>query len=115
MNAAPHLGRPRGSTLIAATTAALILGLAVCAGTALVGADAARARRDAGREVAAALGLTDVALFGEARYTRNRSLADLASPFQDGPMLLDHFPAGSLATPPRPGDRGRLGVEETDR
>ena len=48
-----------------------------------------------------ALGLTDLALFTEARYTRNPSLADLHSPFQDHPMALEHFPTGSLV-PPRP-------------
>lgn len=115
MSAAPRLARPRGSTVVAVTTSALLLGLAVCAAAALLGADATRARRDTGREVAAALGLTDVALFGEARYTRNRALADLASPFQDGPMSLDHFPAGSLVTPPRPAGSGRIGTEETGR
>ena len=115
MSAAPHLTRPRGSTLVAATTSALFLGLVVCVGAALLGETATRARRAAGREVAAALGLTDVALFGEARYTRHRSLADLAAPFQDGPMSLDHFPAGSLVTPPRPTDGGRIGNEETGR
>lgn len=115
MSAAPRLARPRGSTVVAATTSALLLGLAVCAAAALLGADATRARRETGREVAAALGLTDVALFGEARYTRHRSLADLASAFQDGPMSLDHFPAGSLVTPPRPTDGGRLDAEEIGR
>ncbi|MCK4911492.1 MAG: hypothetical protein KAR83_07605 [Thermodesulfovibrionales bacterium] len=44
--------------------------------------------------------LTDLALFMEARYTRHLSLADRHSAFQDHPMSLEHFPAGSLAGPP---------------
>jgi hypothetical protein len=44
--------------------------------------------------------LTDLCLFTEARYTRHPSMADLHSPFQDHPMALDHFPSGSLVTPP---------------
>jgi len=46
------------------------------------------------------LELTDLCLFTEARYVRNPSQADLHSAFQDYPMSLDHFPAGSLVTPP---------------
>jgi hypothetical protein len=50
----------------------------------------------------AALDLTDLALFTEARYTRHPSQADLHSAFQDHPMALEHFPTGSLvpAQPP---------------
>ncbi|HTP66714.1 MAG TPA: hypothetical protein VMJ66_15085 [Geobacteraceae bacterium] len=47
------------------------------------------------------LGLTDLCLFTEARYTRHPSMADLHSPFQDHPFAMDHFPSGSLVTPPR--------------
>ncbi|GAB6042556.1 hypothetical protein [Endothiovibrio diazotrophicus] len=46
------------------------------------------------------LGLTDLCLFTEARYTRHPSQADLASAFQDHPLALDHFPSGSLIGPP---------------
>ena len=44
----------------------------------------------------AALNLTDLALFTEARYTRHPSQADLHSAFQDHPMAIEHFPTGSL-------------------
>jgi hypothetical protein len=55
----------------------------------------------AGRgELAARLGLTDLALFTEARYTRHPSQADLHSAFQDHPVALEHFPTGSLLPPP---------------
>jgi hypothetical protein len=46
------------------------------------------------------LGLTDLALFTEARYTRHPSQADLHSAFQDHPMSFDHFPTGSLIAAP---------------
>ncbi len=46
------------------------------------------------------LGLTDICLFTEARYTRHPSQADVHTPFQDHPMALEHFPSGSLLTPP---------------
>jgi hypothetical protein len=46
------------------------------------------------------LDLTDLCLFTEATYTRHLSLADLHTPFQNGPMSLEHFPSGSLVMPP---------------
>jgi hypothetical protein len=45
------------------------------------------------------LGLTDLALFTEARYTRHPSQADLHSAFQDHPFAFEHFPTGSLVVP----------------
>lgn len=47
-----------------------------------------------------ALGLTDTALFTEARYTRHPALADLNTPFQDHPMGFDHFPSGTIVPVP---------------
>ena len=46
--------------------------------------------------------LTDPALFTEARYARHASQADRHAAFQDHPMALEHFPAGSLVPPPMP-------------
>lgn len=46
------------------------------------------------------LGLSDLALFTEARYTRHLSLADRQSAFQNSPASLDYFPTGSLYQPP---------------
>lgn len=46
------------------------------------------------------LGLTDLALFTEARYTRHLSQADLHSALQDHPGAFDHFPSASLLPPP---------------
>jgi hypothetical protein len=44
--------------------------------------------------------LTDLSLFTEARYTRNPSMADLNTAFQDYPFSFDHFPSGSLVPVP---------------
>lgn len=52
------------------------------------------------REAAVRWGLTDLALFTEARYTRHPSLADRHSAFQEHPLALEHFPSGSLFGPP---------------
>jgi hypothetical protein len=52
-------------------------------------------------ELARRLQLTDLCLFTEARYTRHPAMADLHAPFQDHPLALEHFPSGSLVTPPR--------------
>jgi hypothetical protein len=46
------------------------------------------------------LQLTDLCLFTDARYTRNPSMADWNTPFQDSPMTMEHFPSGTLALPP---------------
>ncbi|EKD35660.1 MAG: hypothetical protein ACD_75C01826G0006 [uncultured bacterium] len=46
------------------------------------------------------LELTDLCLFTEASYTRNLSMTDPSTPFQDAPMSLEHFPSGGLVGPP---------------
>lgn len=52
------------------------------------------------RSLVTRLGLTDLCLFTEARYTRNPSQADIYSAFQDNPMGFDMFPSGSFVPPP---------------
>ena len=47
------------------------------------------------------LGLTDLALFTEASYTRSLSQTDFSTPFQDSPLSFEHFPSGALVSPPR--------------
>jgi len=65
-----------------------------------------RQRESDGHQVSAAmvrrLGLTDLALFTEARYTRHPTQADRFAPFQDHPGALEHFPSGSVVAPPVP-------------
>jgi len=51
-------------------------------------------------EMVRRLGLTDLCLFTEARYTRHLSQTDFNTPFQDHPMSLEHFPSGSIVEPP---------------
>jgi len=51
------------------------------------------------RQLVQQLGLTDLAIWSEARYTRHPSQADLFTAFQDYPGAFDHFPAGSIIGP----------------
>jgi hypothetical protein len=55
------------------------------------------------RQLAAALMISDLALWTEARYTRHPSQADFFTPFQDFPASVEHFPAGSMVPPPATG------------
>lgn len=50
----------------------------------------------ANRALVRELGLSDLSLFTEARYTRHPSQADRHAPFQDHPAALEHFPSGAL-------------------
>ena len=71
-----------------------------------------QARMARSAELVRAAGLTDLALFTEARFTRHPSLADLHTAFQDNPMSFEHFPSGTFA--PRPAaawGHGTLGFE----
>lgn len=81
----------------------LAAGLAVAA-TAIVSAWRVQAEHPALQRRAALvqqLGLTDLALFTEARYTRHPSQSDRHAAFQDHPFALEHFPSGSMLPPPR--------------
>ena len=51
------------------------------------------------RALVSSLGLTDLAIWTEARYTRHPSQTDFFTAFQDFPGSPDHFPAGSLMAP----------------
>ena len=91
----------------------LVLLLTVLA--ALAGVDAVRRHGNAverlaeNRAFVRAYELTDLCLFTDARYTRHPSVADRHSPFQDAPLSLEHFPSGSLASPPAHLARGSSG------
>ncbi len=92
--------RRRGSTLAgwALGLSALALALLLLDGARLADERHTATRR--GQELARAASLTDPALFTEARYARHASQADAHAAFQDHPMALEHFPAGSLMPPP---------------
>ena len=48
-----------------------------------------------------ALGLTDLAVATEARYTRHPAVSDPMAPFMDHPGAIEHFPTGAFWLPPR--------------
>lgn len=47
------------------------------------------------------LGLSDLALSTEARYTRHPAVSDLVVVSMDHPGAIDHFPSTSFWAPPR--------------
>src|SRR5512133_1727339 len=100
----------RSSTLLLSLAVAVTLG-----GAAALHARAERARRrpevEGKAALVRALGLTDLCVFTEARYTRHPSQADRFTPFQDAPGAPEPFPAGSTVPPPRtPCDAPRPGA-----
>jgi hypothetical protein len=97
----------RGSTGAAAFIGGLSCVAIVFVLHGVIVSSSARDRLNTTKTLTEVLGLTDIALFTEARYTRHRSMADLHSAFQDAPMAIEHFPAGSLIAPPKP-QAGRL-------
>jgi len=44
----------------------------------------------------AGLGLSDLSVATEARYTRHPAVSDPMAPFMDHPGALEHFPTGSF-------------------
>lgn len=56
-------------------------------------------RQERSRQLVALCGLTDLALFTEAPYTRHWSQADWHTPFKTFPSAPDHFPSGSHLQP----------------
>ena len=51
--------------------------------------------------VTSGLGLTDLCVSTEARYTRHPAVSDPLVPFMDHPGAVEHFPTGSFWVPPR--------------
>lgn len=47
----------------------------------------------------AGLGLTDLCVATEARYTRHPAVSDPMVPFMDHPGAIEHFPTGSFWAP----------------
>lgn len=92
--------KPRRSTIYLTLTALLTLvltGLLLHAGREVRASEQGFLRK---AELVRQIELTDLCLFTEANYTRNPSMTDMATPFQDSPMSLDHFPSGGLLQPP---------------
>lgn len=89
--------RLRGSTL----AAILLIAGSLALGLLLLDAERL-AWRVSPSDSATRMPVGDPALFNEARYARHASQADHHAAFQDHPMALEHFPAGSLMPPPRP-------------
>ncbi len=81
---------------------ALIMGLLLLFGLTLADAMWRSRTIDQGANPALVqeLGLSDLSLCTEARYTRHLSQADGHTSFQDHPAALEHFPTGSLLLPP---------------
>lgn len=91
----------RKSTAFFLFTLGNVILLALLLRSGRYGPGGAGAMQEASRIMVNRLQLTDLCLFTEARYTRHPSMADLHSAFQDHPLALEHFPSGSLTTPPR--------------
>lgn len=92
--------RTRKSNVFIFCLAANLLILTVLAAHGLVISKAGTAFMREERLLVEEKRLTDICLFTDAPYTRNPSMADIHSCFQDNPMSLDPFPSGSLMTPP---------------
>jgi hypothetical protein len=86
------------------TLAAVLFVLAAVQLVLVAGSRSLTAARDRDLAVCSALtrvlALTDLSIWTEARYARHPSLADRATAFQDHPGSLEHFPAGSVVSPP---------------
>lgn len=54
------------------------------------------------RIAVAGLGLTDLVVATEARYTRHPAVSDPLAPFMSHPGAIEHFPTGSFWAPPPP-------------
>ena len=108
------MSRVRPSTPVFTALALLALGLAAAGVHAAATAPREAARMAQSARLVKGAGLTDLALFPEARYTRHPSMADLHTAFQDAPMSFEHFPAGVFAPRPVRFGTGRLGFSEAE-
>jgi hypothetical protein len=96
----------RANAYLAFLAVALVLFGAMFAHAAVARARSAP-RLERTTELVRSLDLTDLCLFTEARYTRHPVMADVNSLFQDSPLSLEHYPAGSLMAPPAHLERRR--------
>jgi hypothetical protein len=87
----------RRSNLFLLFLAASLLCFFLALAHALVRKEMDRSFTSFNRSIVKRYELTDLCLFTEARYARHPSQTDLYSAFQDHPVALEHFPAGSMA------------------
>lgn len=104
----------RRSSLVFGLIGAGAAGFALAALHAGLSQAPGHARMDASAALVRSVGLTDLALFTEARYTRHPAMADLHAPFQDNPMAFEHFPSGTFAPLNRNFGQGTLGFGESE-
>lgn len=90
----------RHSTLYLTVTALCLILVALMALHARHGKAAGRSGSVSRARMVKEYQLTDLCLFTDARYTRNPAMTDWFAPFQDHPVSLEHFPSGSLVSPP---------------
>lgn len=93
----------RRVTLAGGIVGLLALGWGVALAHAALTRPGQAARLAATGDLVAGLGLTDLALFTEARYTRHPAMADLHTAFQDDVISFDHFPTAAFAPLPAAG------------
>ena len=98
---------------VLSTTAAVVLGLLLLHGS--YKASRMHDQLPSRQQLVQQLGLTDLALWGEARFTRHLSQADPFSAFQDAPGAFDHFPAASIVPPLRLWQTTSLRVKKQGR
>lgn len=99
----------RKSSLYLGLLALLLLVTGLICLHGILGQAAARRQFERHRRLVSRLGLTDLCLVTEARYTRHPTQADLFSAFQDHPLSLEHFPSGSILAPPAYGRQPAFG------
>ncbi len=77
----------------------------ICAADILAYSNIAQQRSGVAKEIGklhlliGELGLSDIVVATEARYTRHPSCTDAVVPFMDHPGSLEHFPTGSFWRP----------------
>jgi hypothetical protein len=101
---------PKHRLFLAVTGLELLLLLALMVHGRVTIRERTRQELPAKRELVRHLGLTDLAIWTEARYTRHPTQADIFSAFQDLPSALEHFPAGSIVPAPSPA-RGSVTID----
>jgi hypothetical protein len=89
--------RPRYSDLALGLMALALIAFVLVL---LPAADETGRHWEANRQLVGELGLGDLCLATEARYTRHLSLADAHAAFQEHPTALEHFPSGAILSPP---------------